>query len=129
MLFFCPFPAVNLLQSPPHQDSVYCFNKAQAMVAHGGAPVRPRYLITDSGVALSPAIFASGIAMSPDSHYAGVAAGSNTMHTQQSLFANAGNPHEVQQPGPQGNLLLPVQNTAEMIHIFKHLNLKVKKYV
>lgn len=99
------------------------------MVAHGGPPVRPRYLITDSGVALSSAIFANGIAMSPGSHYPGVAAGSNAMHAQQSLFANAGNPHEVQQqPGPQGNLILPVQNTAEMIHISKHLNLKVKKY-
>lgn len=128
-LFLCPFPAVNLLQSPPHQDSVYCFNDSQAVVARG-APVRPRYLITDSGVALSPAIFANGIAMSPGSHYAGVAAGSNAMHTQQSLFANAGNPHEAhQQPGPQGNLTLPVQNTAEMIDILKRLNLKGEKSI
>lgn len=102
--FFCPFcpSAVNPLQSATFQDSLYCFNKAPAVVTHhNGVPVRPRYLISDA--AHSTPLFTKGITMSSGGHYAGMAPGSNALHIQQSLFTNAVNPLEMkQQPAPQG---------------------------
>lgn len=114
--FFCPFCpyAVNPLQSATFQDSLYCFNKAPAVVTHhNGVPVRPRYLISDA--AHSSPLFTKGITMSSGGHYAGMAPVSNALHIQQSLFTNGVNPLEIkQQPAPQGKQGLSSQ--AHWVH-------------
>nr|XP_046267820.1 heat shock factor protein 5 isoform X2 [Scatophagus argus] len=59
---------------PTHQESTHLYysDKAQAMTAHSGTPVPPRYLIRGHGAALSPTVFADkGIPLSLSHHYAG----------------------------------------------------------
>lgn len=92
MLFPVSAGSSSLL-STVHQESShpYHLNKAEAMAAHNGTPVPPRYLIRDHSVALSPTVFATdkGIPVSLSHHYAGVASSSNALHFQQGLLASA----------------------------------------
>ncbi|XP_044079344.1 heat shock factor protein 5 isoform X1 [Siniperca chuatsi] len=87
------------LRSPTHQESTHPYypNKGQAMTAHNGTPVPPRYLIRGHGAALSPTVFGTekGIPVSLSHHYAGVASSSSAVHIQQGLLARAnhGNPN------------------------------------
>ncbi|XP_036975300.1 heat shock factor protein 5 isoform X2 [Acanthopagrus latus] len=84
-------PSLHQESARPHQPK-----KAQAMAAHSGTPVPPRYLIRGPGVALSPDVFArdKGTPVPLSHHYVGVASSSNPVHPQQSLLAqtNYGNP-------------------------------------
>lgn len=102
LLFFFPVSAgSSSLLSPTQHESThpYYLNKAQAMTAHNGTPVPPRYLIRDHGAALSPTAFATdkGIPVSLSHHCAGVASSSNAVPFQQGLLAiaNHGNPNFV----------------------------------
>ncbi|XP_054481209.1 heat shock factor protein 5 [Anoplopoma fimbria] len=87
------------LMSPTHQESTHPYhpNKYQAMTAHNGTPVPPRFLTRGHGAALSPTVFASdkGIPVSLSQHYTAAASSSTAMHIQQSLMAcaNHGNPN------------------------------------
>ncbi|XP_070700094.1 heat shock factor protein 5 [Pempheris klunzingeri] len=69
------FKGSSKLLSPTHQESTHPYypNKAQAMMAHNGTPVPPRYLMRGHGAALSPTVFASdkGMPVSLSHHYAG----------------------------------------------------------
>jgi len=80
--------------SSPHP---YHRQKAQAMAAHNGTPVPPRFLPRGHGAALSPNAFVTdkGIPVSFSQHYStGAASNSNPMHIQQGLLAcsSRGNP-------------------------------------
>lgn len=97
LLFPVPAGRSSLL-SPTHQESTHPYypNKAQALTAHNGTPVPPRYLMRGHSAALSPTLFASdkGMPLSLSHHYAGVASSANAVHIQKGLLALAshGNP-------------------------------------
>uniref|UniRef100_A0A7N6AQU4 HSF-type DNA-binding domain-containing protein n=1 Tax=Anabas testudineus TaxID=64144 RepID=A0A7N6AQU4_ANATE len=86
------------LLSPKHLESTHPYypTKSQAMTAHSGTPVPPRYLMRGHQH-LSPSVFATdqGIQVSLSQHYNGGAPGSGAVHIQQSLLpsANHGNPN------------------------------------
>lgn len=85
-------PSLHQESASPHQPK-----KAQAVTAHSGTPVPPRYLIRGPGAALSPDVFAKdkGTPVPLSHHYIGVASSSNAVHPQQNLLAhtNYGNPN------------------------------------
>ncbi|XP_056267441.1 heat shock factor protein 5 [Pseudoliparis swirei] len=83
--------------SPMSSPHPYHRQKAQAMAAHNGTPVPPRFLPRGHGAALSPNAFVTdkGIPVSFSQHYStGAASNSNPMHIQQGLLAcsSRGNP-------------------------------------
>lgn len=97
-LFIPPSSGSFSLLSPKHLESTHPYypTKSQAMTAHSGTPVPPRYLMRGHQH-LSPSVFATdqGIQVSLSQHYNGGAPGSGAVHIQQSLLpsANHGNPN------------------------------------
>ncbi|XP_074467507.1 heat shock factor protein 5 isoform X1 [Sebastes fasciatus] len=81
------------LLSPTHQESPHPYypNIAQAMTAHNGTPVPPRFLIRGHSAPLSPTVFTTekGIPVPLRHHYTGVASSASAVDFQQGLLAHA----------------------------------------
>ncbi|XP_040907937.1 heat shock factor protein 5 [Toxotes jaculatrix] len=95
------------LLSLKHQKSTpYHPHKVQAMIAHNGTPVPPRYLMRGYGASLPLSVLATdkGMPVSLSPPFSGVAPSSNDVNIQQGLHGNLNftsfNPHNAQyQPG------------------------------